>query len=82
MPEISIRVEQTVQITPWSHQRVAVGVSGLTPEQAADDEYIQGLVSGPIHKTYGHLSKAVIAECDKLRSRERERMIEETREQR
>lgn len=77
MAKISARVEQTVQISQFCHQRVAMSVTDLDAEEATD-ENLKALMSGPARRTFDHLSKAVLAQCDDLRTREVKRMNEET----
>lgn len=77
MANLSIRVEQTVQVTAYCHQRVALGISDL-PDDATDDQ-IEALVSGTLSRGFKHLSKAVREKCDDMRNREIERMNEETK---
>lgn len=76
--EISVRVEQSVQVTSYCHQRVAIGLSGIPDD--ASDEQIQALLNGPVHRTFKRLSKAVLDKCDDMRIREIKRMKEETKE--
>lgn len=76
MSAISIRVEQTVQVTAYCHQRVAIGLSDI-PEDATDEQ-IQAMIDGPVNRGFKHVSKAVLERCDELRNRELERMNKET----
>lgn len=77
MASWSIRVEQSVQVSAFCHQRVAIGIQDI-PEDATD-EYFQNLLAGPVRRGFTHLSKAVTEKCDDMRHREQQRMIEETK---